>query len=174
MKTFVTICVSAMLTALEMICGNMGLALGLPVYAAIYFGAAFGLSYGVCAAGIAGLLLDVAYDRTWLFSPLLYIGVMLFTCQTISRSARQMPGSPLAAGGICGALLLCGVLARTYICRTALPGPDILSLAVFQISGGSIFMLAITAMFDAVNFRSDLPRFCRRDTGRNFSGGQLP
>jgi len=159
MKTFVTICVTLMLTVPELAAGNAGLSLGLPIFGAVYFAAACGLSYGICAAGGAGMLLDLLYSRSDLTGAFVSIAIMFLSCRAAVRMQRKMPAAPLAAGAVCGMLINLCAFASAMLRQSEPPGPDLPSLFIFQTSGGAVFMLLLTWLFDAVNFRSNLPRF---------------
>lgn len=163
MKAFLTLCVTAFFMSLELICGNMGLPLGLPLFAAVYFSAAFGVNYGIWAAGLSGLLLDAVYCRNVPLSALIYAGIVLLCLQIAVRFERHVPVAPAFSGACCGFLIWLWHMIYAWIAGIPLPGPDIFSMAVFQISGGLLLMLCLTLFFDAVNFRCNLPKFVPMD-----------
>lgn len=170
MKLFVTIFIMLLLTALELIIGNGGLALGLPFFGALYFGIAFGREYGITAAGSAGFILDLLYAREYLSGAFAGMLIVYLSCHAALRLQRSMPAAPLGSGMICGVLVnMCNLLTASLHGQPA-PGPDFFSMLVFQFVGGGIFMLLTVLLFDAVNLRSNLPRFCLYDTNRHPGG----
>ena len=173
MKTFLTIWITAMMMVLELICGNMGLALGFPIFSAVYFAVAFAPSYGIAAAGFAGLLLDVIYDRTWLTGALVAVLITFIASETARRIHRHQPESSLLSGALCGLMILLANLCGALISGETPPGPRIFSMMVFQIIGGAIFMLMMTLSFDAINLRSNLPRFCPLKNQRDLHGDSI-
>ena len=170
MKIFLTIWIIAMLTGRELIAGNIGLPLGLPVYGAVYFGVAFSFALGVSAGGFAGILLDAMYRRIFPIASISYTLITLLVIHMTRNGHRQMPLSPLGAGALCGALLYVANILPGLLWNAPFPGPDVFSMGVFQISGGCIFMLVQVWIFDAVNFRCDLPKFIILDSKHKISG----
>jgi hypothetical protein len=145
--------------SLELICGNMGLLLGLPLFGAIYFAVAFGINYGIWAAGLSGLLLDAIYCRSVPLSALIYAGIVMLCFQSAVRVERQLPAAPAVSGALCGFLIWVWHLFYSWGASVDFPGPDIFSMVVFQVSGGALLMLVMTLFFDALNFRCNLPKF---------------
>lgn len=173
MKTFVTVCITAMFMAVELIAGNMGLALGLPVFAASYFLISFGTLYGIMAAGIAGLFTDLIYAREYCFYAVMWVIIAAITGSVIRRFHRNMPFSPLAGGAVCGILINSSNCLHTFFTGNISPGPDFFSMIIFQAAGGMGLMLSMVLLFDAVNFRSNLPRFFIADSKyTRFDGGE--
>lgn len=168
MKLFMTLTVTGILIWLELFAGNLGLPLGLPLYAALYFAAANGMVYGMVSAGSAGLLLDLLYAREYLAGALTGTAVVALCAAYACRSSRKMPYAPLTCGMLCGLLICLVNWLWIFFSGGVYYGPNPLCMLIFQIVGGGIFMLLFTLTADAVNFRSDLPRFCLRD---NRSGG---
>jgi hypothetical protein len=167
MKAFITIWITAVMLALELTAGNWGLPLGLPLFTAVYFYVAFGRFYGLSATAAAGLLLDVIYAREYLFSPLVYLLITFWAAESVKRMHhRKMPAGPLISGGLCGLLINLNNNLTAWISGNELPGPDMISMWIFQLAGGSMLMLLIVPLFDAVNFRSHLPRFCEPKSSR--------
>ncbi|MBE6376749.1 MAG: hypothetical protein E7050_09820 [Lentisphaerae bacterium] len=171
MKSFLTLTVTALLMTFELICGNMGLSLGLPVFGAFYFAVAFGKNYGLWAAGLSGLLLDAIYARSFMPTAIWMILIVLLAEQCALRLQRHLPVSAILGGALCGFAVFLGNLLHSLICRTAFPGPDIWSMMIFQLIGGIFFMLLMTLLFDGINFRCNLPRFKAVDKPRTFNGG---
>lgn len=151
---------------LELLAGNLGLPLGLPLFTAVYFAVAFGTAYGLAAAGGAGLLLDVIYARNYFFTALINIAIVYLSAKCACRLQRKMPVSPLSAGFLCGLLINFNNNITSWLNGNELPGPDLWSMVIFQVSGGSLLLLAIVPLFDAVNFRSRMPRFVDSDSTR--------
>ncbi|MBE6356878.1 MAG: hypothetical protein E7058_07160 [Lentisphaerae bacterium] len=171
MKTFLTIFITALLIVPELFCGNVGLALGLPIFAALFFSGSFGIAYGIAAAGCAGLTMDLLYARPLLCSAPVWILITFAAGECAMRLRMRTPEAPLAAGFIIGTMQLIWNILYALTAGTPFPGPDIFSMLIFQAVGGSIFMLLLTLLFDAVNFRCNLPRFSppennRQDIGR--------
>ena len=76
MKVFLNILVTALLMNMELICGNTGLALGLPLFGAVYFFIAFSPVHGITSAAFSALLLDAMYARNCLTWPLAAIVIV--------------------------------------------------------------------------------------------------
>ena len=159
MKSFITIAVTAMLMVPELLAGNGGLALGLPLYGAVCFAVAFGQVYGIAAAVSAAFLTDIIYDRPY---PLwtVWAAVILFAAAgTARRVQRKQPFAALLSGGVCGIMTVLFNLVQKIFFHGDIPGPEPFSLIIFHLSGGIFFMFVLAAVFDALNLRSDLPRF---------------
>lgn len=159
MKIFLTVFITALAMVPELFCGNLGLALGLPLFPAVYFAATFGTVYGIAAAGCAGLMLDLLYNRPYLAGAVIWIIITQAACQNSARFRHQTPLAPITAGMIIGGGYLLWNLLYSTLAETEFPGPDIFSMAVIQIFGGGLLMLLMTLLFDAVNFRCNLPRY---------------
>ncbi len=172
MKIFMVLWITAFTLLIEFICGDMGLSLGLPVFTALYFAVAFAPEYGVAAAGSAGILLDAACSRAFPFACIIYLAVTMLTMYIALRSSRHSSLAALGAGAICGLLIYIGNLLYTFIGGGELPGPDLFSMAVFQISGGALFLWLMVLLLDAVNLICDLPGFISSGKKRNLRGGQ--
>ena len=104
MKTFLTVTLTLMLLAAELLTGNLGLSFALPIYGAICLYIAFGSVYGVSAAGMAALTADIIYDRpfpVWSIAALL---ILALSASAAERMQRKQPAASLAAGAVCGLL----------------------------------------------------------------------
>ena len=163
MKSFLTLWGTGILLVLELAAGNLGLQLGLPVFGAIYFAAAYGMIYGIAAAGSAGLLLDILYARSYLSGAFSMVMITVLAFDYIRRTHRKMPVSPLIAGMIGGFLTGVNSFLHFYFSGQAYSGPNPVCLAIFQIAGGGLFMLLFSFIGDAVNFRCNLPQLCPRN-----------
>ena len=173
MKLFLTIFVTASAMLPELWCGNLGIQLGLPVYSSVYFYAAYGPLYGIGAAGISGLLLDVIYNRYWLLTAPGWILISCIGFQAAQRWQRRKPAAPLFSGILCGAGISLWNDLIALLAGGEIPGPDIFSMLIFQSFSGGIFMLLITLLFDAVNFRCNLPQFSGSASGNRFTRGRI-
>ena len=159
MKTFLTVTLTLMLLAAELLTGNLGLSFALPIYGAICIYIAFGSVYGVSAAGMAALTADIIYDRpfpVWSIAALL---ILALSASAAERMQRKQPAASLAAGAVCGLLTALYNIFIPYFTGGTLAGPNPYSLLVFHITGGMLFMFLFVSIFDAVNLRSNLPRF---------------
>lgn len=159
MKIFLTAVVTALLMVFELFAGNLGLALGLPLYGALFFAVAFGQAYGIAAAGGAALIIDIMYVRSFPVWSIYAMAAVFFTSLNVHRMQRKQPFASLLSGGLCGLLIVIYNLLAAFFTGENIPGPDPFSLTVFHIFGGMIFMFLLVVLFDAVNFRSNLPRF---------------
>lgn len=173
MKVFITVVVTSLFTVLELIIGNAGLSLGLPYFTALYFGTAFGTVYGISAAGGAGFVLDLLYAREYLIRAATAVVIVELSRRAAVRMHRSMPAAPVGSGMICGTLINLFNTFSVWLCGEPLPGPDYFSMLIFQSIGGGIFMLLTVLLFDAVNLRSNLPRFCLYDNRRSNGGSAL-
>ena len=173
MKIFLTITVTAVLLVFELIAGNAGLALGLPLYGALFFAVAFGQAFGISAAGGAALLLDIIYARSFPFWSIYAMLAVFFASVNVHRMQRKQPLASLISGAFCGILIVVFNLLSAWISGEEIPGPDPFSLIVFHVFGGMIFMFLLVVLFDAVNLRSNLPRFGIYDSKSNLREQQL-
>ncbi|MBR7121482.1 MAG: hypothetical protein IKC94_04495 [Lentisphaeria bacterium] len=174
MKVFLNILVTALLMNMELICGNTGLALGLPLFGAVYFFIAFSPVHGITSAAFSALLLDAMYARNCLTWPLAAIVIVSAAGNFAGYLERRMPLSPLGSGGLCALLVSVYNVLNAWFSGVPAPGPDFFSMLVFQVSGGGLFMLLLVWLFDAVNFRCNLPQFHIIENGKHrFSGGRL-
>ena len=173
MKVFLNIFVTALLMNLELFCGNAGLAPGLPLLGATYFFVTFSPVHGVLCAGISALLLDAMYMRNCFTWPVFAI-LAVFAAGNFARHLqRRMPLAPLGSGSLCALLVFVYNMLNTFFTGEPLPGPDFFSLLVFQFAGGGLLMLFMVWLFDAINYRCNLPKFCTIEKKSNFSGGRL-
>lgn len=170
MKSFLTLTATALLLTLELICGNMGLALGLPLFGAFYFAVAFGRNYGIWAAGIAGIILDLIYDRPFMLTAIWLILITFLAEKNALRLQKQMPEAAISGGVICGLAVFAGNFLYSKVMQTPYPGPDIGSMFIFHLTGGILFMLLLALLFDGINFRCNLPRFKAVNKPRSFDG----
>ena len=159
MKNFITFTLTLLLLVPELIAGNLGLAPGLPLYGAICLSIAFGEVYGITAAGLSAMILDIIYDRPYPLWTIYAVLVLYISSATVKRMQRKQPVSALSAGAVCGALTALYNIFSPLFTGGDLRGPNPFSLLVFHISGGILFMFILVLIFDAVNLRSDLPRF---------------
>lgn len=173
MKIFLTVTVTALLMVCELIAGNVGLALGLPLYGALYFAVAFGQAYGIGAAGAAALMLDIIYARSFPSWSIYAMLAVFMVSVNVHRMQRKQPFASLIAGAFCGILIVIYNLSAAYFAGEDIPGPDPFNLIVFHIVGGTLFMFFLVMIFDAVNFRSNLPRFGIYDSKSNLREQQL-
>ena len=173
MKTFLTIFITALMIVPELLCGNLGMSPGLPLYTAIYFAGAFGLFYGLTAAGFAGLLLDLRYARPYRWTALIWALITFAAFECSMRLRMRSPEAPIVAGITAGFLQLLWSVFYTLVTAHPLPGPDIFSMLVFDLTGGGIFMLLTVLLFDAINFRCNLPRFSPPENTNQHRGGQI-
>ena len=159
MKKFITLTLSLLLLVPELLAGNFGLALGLPVYGAVCLSVAFGEVYGIAAAGLSAMILDIIYDRPYPWWSICAILILYISVNTVRRMQRKQPVSALSAGAVCGALIALYNIFYPLFTDGDLPGSNPFALLVFHISGGILFMFLLVLIFDAVNLRSNLPRF---------------
>ena len=171
MRSFLTLCVTLMLMVPELLAGNLGLPLGLPFFGAVYFAGAFGIAYGIVAGGCAGLMLDLLYCRGGLSGAISGMLIVLAAAAVTGGEQRRLPGAALAAGGVCGGAVALSNALECLIAGSPFPEPGFFTMLIFQISGGALFMLPMTALFDAVNLRCDLPGFAGSSSDRRFNGG---
>lgn len=173
MKLFLTIFISALSVLLELLCGNLGISAGFPVYPAVYFYIAFGPVYGIGTAGVSALLTDVIYCRDLLVTAPVWIVITMSGILTVRRWQRQKPQAPFFSGMVCGTELVIYQLLFSRLTGGGMPGPDILSLLVFHSTAGGIYMLFMTWLFDAVNYRCNLPKFSSSSFNRRLPGGEI-
>jgi hypothetical protein len=171
MKFFTVLWITAFMLLLELISGNMGLSPALPVFTAVYFAVAFAPEYGIASAGCAGILLDAACNRAFPFAAILFLAVTMLSTHIALRSSRHSSLSAVGIGGICGAMIYAGNLLYTVIGGTGFPGPDVFSMAVFQISGGALFLWLTVMLFDVIHHLCDLPCFVPSGKKSNLRGG---
>ena len=74
---------------------------------------------------------------------------------------------------VCGTELVIYQLLFSRLTGGGMPGPDILSLLVFHSTAGGIYMLFMTWLFDAVNYRCNLPKFSSSSFNRRLPGGEI-
>lgn len=173
MKTFFTIFITALMIVPELFCGNLGLTLGLPLFTSVYFAGSFGFFYGVTAAGCAGLILDLLYARSFAWDAVIWVLIASAAYGCARRLRMNSPEAPLLAGASTGGMHFLWTLCYTLAAGLPFPGPDIFSVLVFQTVGGGIFMLLLTWIFDAVNFRCNLPRFSPPENRWQNSGRRI-
>ena len=159
MKNFITLTLTLLLLVPELIAGNLGLAPGFPLYGAVCLAVAFGEVYGVAAAGLSAMILDIIYDRPYPFWTVSAVLILYIAAGTVKRVQRKQPVSALSAGAVCGILIALYNIFLPFFANGDLPGPNPFALLIFHISGGMFFMFILVLIFDAVNLRSDLPRF---------------
>ena len=159
MKIFITVTLTLLLLVPELLAGNLGLSLALPVYGAVCIYVAFGASYGIYAAGFAALTVDIIYDRPLPVWSVAAILILLCGASAARRMQRKTPSASLTAGAVCGVLIAFYNIFISIFTSGTLAGPDPYSLLVFHIIGGMFFMFLFVLIFDALNLRSDLPRF---------------
>ena len=158
MRIFLVTFVTAVLILLELLAGNFGLSPGFPLCGAVYFAAAYRKSAGLISAGCAGLVLDAIYCRDVMLLMLLYPAITLVSWQVIRYLRRQIPLAPLAAGAVTGALMNITTLLLCLLYRVPLPGPDPVSMFVFQVFVSAVFMVLFTTVADVLAFKCNLPR----------------
>lgn len=159
MKTFLTVTLTLMLMVPEFFAGNLGLAPALPLYGAVCIFIAFGTAYGVSAAGFAALTADIIYDRPFPAWTIAAVIILFCSASAAKRMQRKQPGAALVSGAVCGTLTALYNVFIVYFTGGTLAGPDPYSLLIFHLAGGMLFMFLLVLIFDALNLRSDLPRF---------------
>lgn len=174
MKVFLNIFVTALLMNLELFCGNAGLSLGLPLFGATYFFVTFSPIHGAVSATLSALLLDVMYMGNCLTWPFFAMLAVFLTGNFAKYLQRQMPLSPLGSGALCALLVFTYNFFNALFSGVPAPGPDFFSMLVFQLAGGALFMTVMVWLFDAINFRCNLPKFCTAENKKNrLNGGRL-
>lgn len=159
MRTFLVIVTTLGLILPELLIGNLGLALHLPLYGALYFAVAYRKSAGLLSAAAAGLILDPIYCRDAMLLAFILPGTVLLLLPQVRRLRRKLPLAALLPGMLGGGVM---AAADSLLCLgfgSAEPGPDFISMLIFQCGAGGIFMLAFTLAADALAFKCNLPRF---------------
>ena len=159
MKLFLVIVTTALLLLGELLAGNLGLVLGLPLYGAVYFGVAYGRRSGVAGAAAAGLILDAVCFRECMTLVFLYPAIVAALLPLIRRERRRFPGAALLAGAAAGAAAVGANWLTAAVIGGALPGPDAVSLLISQTIAGAAFMLVFTLTADFLAAKCNLPRF---------------
>lgn len=159
MKSFLVTVTTLALILPELLVGNWGLTLGLPLFGAIYFAAAYRRRYGIVSAAAAGLILDAVYCRSVMLLVLLLPGIVALVMPLIRRTRRQLPASALLAGAAAGGLLCCAEAAVVSVCGGRIPGPDLASLLIFHATFGALFLLGFSLFADLIAVKCNLPKF---------------
>ena len=160
MIIFQTVFLSLLLLLLELLAGNFLISAGLPMYGAVYMYAAYGKKYGITSALVCGMILDAVYFRKYLFTPLIFLVILLSVQFVVIRYfRRQLPEAPLAGGFCIGGSLFLGnwLSAKLYDGQYLLP--DLLSMLIFQLASGAIIMFLLTVLLDALAVRCKMAKF---------------
>ncbi len=160
MIIFQTVFLSLLSVLLELISGNFLIPAGLPVYTAVYIYTAYGKKYGIISALACGTILDTVYFREYLFTPLIYLVILLLVQIVVIRYfRRQIPEAPLAGGFCIGGMIFFSNLLNAGLNNGQYVWSDPLSMMIFQLASGTIFMFLLTVVLDALASRCKMAKF---------------
>lgn len=167
MKIFLLITLTLFAVLLELLCGNLGIAPGLALFAAIYISGSCGGNYGAAAAVISGLLLDGIYGRPFPVMTVFHLICAVAAALLLQRQNRQLPFVVLCGGAAGFANALFQFICVWYWASTV-PGPDWWTIFVFYTIFGAFYLPLLTLLLDFIAAKSDLPGLLKDNSEKDY------
>ena len=167
MRFFMLFVLTLFAVLLELLCGNLGIAPGLTIFAAIYVAGSCGGNHGAAAAVLSGLLLDGIYGR-----PFPVMTTFSLVCAGTAALLLRRENRQLLFVVICGAAAGFANALLQFICvwfwSSSIPGPDWWTIFSFYTIFGAFYLPLLTLLLDFFAAKSNLPGLLKDNNDDNY------